>query len=255
MRIGVMLTDTCNFQCKHCMMNSTLDRHLIGDNVLEKFYSIVEANNPDTVCIVGGEPLLFLDKVKEVKKNLKGVCNNFLVYSNGTFLLNSDTRDEVKDLGIEVRISKTRFHKNFWTDDLESLIDESPYWKVEALDDIIAFPRGRALENRVYTNMRCPCSLYTESYSGFWHNDRFLVMQDGSVNIWCPCMGLELANVFKDKDISLDLLISREKKFREYLLDNDLLRTNMLYMCNKICGHYKVTVDGIFKDDSFVCSL
>ena len=249
MKIGLMLTSTCNFQCRHCMVDSTLDKNLADDKVISRFYEIVRYNKPETVCILGGEPLLFVDKVEEIVSNLSRVCNDFLIYSNGSFLLDETKRKRVSDLGVQVRISKTDFHKDFWTDEIEQLINESPYWKIEALNkDIKIFPRGRALTNRVYQNQSCPCSLVGEVYHGRWHSDRFLVMQDGSVNIWCPCMSLELANVFTDSIVTHDLLVEREALLREFLQDLDMLYDDMLFMCNEVCIHFKVTKEGIFRD-------
>lgn len=245
MKIGLMLTDTCNFQCRHCMVDSTSEQHIADDKVINRFYEIVRYNKPETVCILGGEPLLFIDKVEEIISNLNGVCQDFLIYSNGTFLLDETKRKRVSDLGVQVRISKTDFHKDFWTDEIEQLINDSPYWKIEALDRVIkVFPRGRALTNNIYQNQSCPCSLVNEIYHGQWHNDRFLIMQDGSVNIWCPCMSLELANVFTDHIITHDLLMEREGRLRDFLKEMDMFYDDMLFMCNDVCNHFKVTNKG-----------
>lgn len=249
MKIGLMLTDTCNFQCRHCMVDSTPEPHMADDKVIDRFYDIVRYNKPDTACILGGEPLLFLDKVEEMVSSLRGVCNNVLVYSNGSFLLDENKRKRVSDLGVQVRISKTDFHKDFWTEEIEQFINDSPYWKIEALDKSIKiFPRGRALTNNIYKNQSCPCSLVNEEYHGQWHNDRFLIMQDGSVNIWCSCMSLELANVFTDPIITHDLLVEREGKLRDFLKEVDMFYDDMLFMCNEVCKQFKVTKDGIFRD-------
>lgn len=52
-------------------------------------------------------------------------------------------------------------------------------------------------------------------------------MQDGSVNIWCPCMSLELANVFKDSIITHDLLVEREKHLRGYLSSVNMIHDRL----------------------------
>lgn len=253
MKIGLMLTDTCNFQCRHCMVDSTPEQHIADDKVVNRFYEVVRYNKPETVCILGGEPLLFIDKVEEIISNFKGVCQDFLIYSNGSFLLDETKRKRVSDLGVQVRISKTDFHKDFWTDEIEQLINDSPYWKIEALDRTIkVFPRGRALTNNIYQNQSCPCSLVNEIYHGQWHNNRFLIMQDGSVNIWCPCMSLELANVFTDDIITHDLLVEREGKLRDFLKEMDMLYDDMLFMCNEVCNQFKVTNKGVFRDNELL---
>lgn len=253
MKIGLMLTDTCNFQCRHCMVDSTPEKRIADDKVINRFYEVVRYNKPETVCILGGEPLLFIDKVEEIISSLKGVCQDFLIYSNGSFLLDETNRKRVSDLGVQVCISKTDFHKDFWTDEIEQLINDSPYWKIEALDRTIkVFPRGRALTNNIYQNQSCPCSLVNEIYHGQWHNDRFLIMQDGSVNIWCPCMSLELANVFTDDIITHDLLMEREGRLRDFLKEMDMFYDDMLFMCNEVCNQFKVTNKGVFRDNELL---
>lgn len=249
MKIGLMLTSSCNFQCRHCMVDSIRQESIADRSVIERFYEIVRWNQPDMVCIVGGEPFLYLDVIEEIVGNLREICHHFLIYSNGTFLLDEKKRERIKNLGVQVRISKTKFHKDFWNEEIEQLINRSPYWKVDLMaDDIKIFPRGRALSNNVYQDQICPCSLITQEYHGKWHSDRFLVMQDGSVNIWCPCMSLELANVFKDSIITHDLLVEREKHLRGYLSSVNMIHDSMLFMCNEVCNRFKVTKNGIFRD-------
>lgn len=256
MKIGLMLTDSCNFQCKHCMVDSTPELRIADDLVINRFYEIVEFNKPDTVCIVGGEPLLFLDKVEEIVNTVKPYCRDILVYSNGTFLLDSTTRKRVESLGVSVRISKTVYHKDFWTDEIEELINNSKYWKVDLLDkDMKVFPRGRALTNNIYKDQPSYCSLVNQVYTGSWHNGRFLIMQDGSVNIWCPCMSLELANVFTDDIITHDLLVERERILRTYLLSVNMIHDSMHFMCNEVCNRFRVTKDGIYRDGELMKSF
>lgn len=247
MTIGLFLTNSCNFQCRHCLINSTLELHPANEEVINRFYEIVKYNTPETICIVGGEPLLFIDKVEEIVNIIKKYCKKIIIFSNGTFLLDEEKRKRVRKLGVQVRISKTEFHKESWNDKIQDLIDKSPYWKIEGLNrEIPIFPRGRALKNKVYQNQKCPCSLVTEDYNTFYHSNRILIMPDGSINIWCPCMALELANIFKDKIISHKLLVEREIKLREFLKEHNLFREDMLFMCNTICNNFKVTCDGIY---------
>lgn len=253
MTIGLSLTTSCNYQCKHCLVNSTLEKNIASEEVINRFYEIVKYNKPRVICIVGGEPLLYIDKVEEIVNRLKGICSNFIVFSNGTFLLDSEKRERVKKLGVQVRISKTEFHKESWDNQIQALIDETSYWKIEGLGRVIpVFPRGRALKNNVYQEQSCPCSLVKEEYTGHYHNNRILILQDGSVNIWCPCMALELANVFIDEIITHDLLVEREKILREYLKEQNMFKDSMLFMCNDVCEHYKVTKYGIYKDNELV---
>ncbi len=257
MKIGLMYTNRCNFQCKHCMVDSKQeDYDTVSNKVVDKFLEIVAYNKPEQVCIVGGEPLLFIEQIENLVEHIRKYSDDVLIYSNGTFLLDEKKRERVKALGVQVRISKTIYHKDFWNEEIEQLINDSPYWRIELLDKNIAiFPRGRALTNNIYKDQSCPCSLMNEVYHGKWHSDRFLVMQDGSVNIWCPCMSLELANVFQDDTITHDLLVERECKLREFLKEVNMLHDSMLFMCNDVCNHFKVTKDGIFRDEELMESF
>lgn len=254
MRIGLMYTDRCNFQCKHCMVDSKKKNYITAsDDVVNRFLEIVAYNKAEEICIVGGEPLLFIDQIEDIVRRVRTYCDKVLIYSNGTFLLNKDIRERVADLKVKVRISKTDFHKDFWNDDLEELINKSDYWKIELLGkDMRIFPRGRALTNQIYTNSNCPCSLVTGKYEGYYHSNRFLIMPDGSVNIWCPCMSLELANVFQDSIITHDLLRERECKLREYLQGVNMFFDSMEFMCNKVCYSFKVSKHGIYRDNELM---
>jgi hypothetical protein len=254
MKIGLMYSDRCNFQCRHCMVDSKIDNYSVAtEQTVHRFLEIIEHNQPEQVCIVGGEPLLFLDDIELLVQRIRKYCDNVLIYSNGTFLQDENKRQRVKALGVQVRISKTAFHKDFWTPALEALINDCDYWKIEALDkDIKIFPRGRALSNKVYQNQSCPCSLITENYSGSYHSNRILIMPNGSVNIWCPCMSLELANIFEDKLITHDLLQQRECKLRDYLKEVNMFHDNMLFMCNEVCNRFKVTKRGIYRDNELM---
>lgn len=257
MKLGIMYTDRCNFQCRHCMVDSKMENYTVADKkVIDRFLEVVSYNKPEQVCIVGGEPLLFIEQMEVLVKQIREYCQDVLIYSNGSFLLDKDIRERVAALSVQIRISKTQYHKDFWTEDLEELINNSPYWKIESLDkEIKVFPRGRALSNSIYKNQNCPCSLITEKYEGNYHNNRILVMPDGSVNIWCPCMSLELANVFKDDIITYDLLKERERQLRNYLKQVNMFHDSMEFMCNNVCDSFKVTKDGIYRDNELMEEL
>ena len=100
MKIGLMLTSSCNFQCRHCMVDSIRQESIADRSVIERFYEIVRWNQPDMVCIVGGEPFLYLDVIEEIVGNLREICHHFLIYSNGTFLLDEKKRERIKNLGV-----------------------------------------------------------------------------------------------------------------------------------------------------------
>lgn len=173
--------------------------------------------------------------------------------SNGTFLLDEQKRERVKSMGVQIRLSRTDFHKEFWTPEIEKLINSSDYIKIDGLDGRAdVFPRGRALKNKVYNDYPCPCSLITQDYDSFYHSHRILIMPDGSVNIWCPCMSLELANVLTDKEVTHDLLVEREKLLRGYLESVNMIYDSMEFMCNQVCDRFKVTNKGIFRDDELM---
>lgn len=249
MILALMITEQCNFICDHCMIEATMKNSLISDEVLERYYHMLQIGNPDEVYIMGGEPFLHLDKVEEVIKETKKYCTNIMVFSNGSFLLNESKSRRVRNMDVEVRISDDEYHRKKWTEKLKNKIYESGYRVVKRETGADMIPVGRAYEKYKHLEYNMGCSLLTGMYDGRYPNHhRYMVMLNGDVNLYCATVEGALANVFEDEDITYELLVQREKILHNYLMKEVIKSkedTYMAVMCNR-CSKYKVTSDSIF---------
>ena len=182
MVLGIMISKQCNFHCGHCMVNSSHKYSWMEDGVLNKFYELVEYNRPDDVYILGGEPFLHIEKIEEMVSIIKKNCDRITVFTNGSFLLNDDISERVKNLGIIVRVSDDRYHREFWTDKLKERIEQSGYWIVSKDECEEMIPVGRAYEEFKHLKYNMGCSLLTGRYDrDFYPNaERYMVMMDGT---------------------------------------------------------------------------
>lgn len=256
MVLAIMISKQCNFHCRHCMVNSSHEYSWLKDGVLDKFYEMLDRWKPDDVYILGGEPFLHIEKLEQMADRIKKVCNRITVFTNGYFLMNDALAERVKALGVIVRISDDRYHREFWNKKFEEKLKVSGYWVVSKPADEEMIPVGRAFDEFKDLKYNMGCSLITGKYNkDFYPNaERCMVMMDGSVNLYCATIEASLANVFEDEEISYNLLVYREKVLHNYLM-REVIRceedTYMGKLCN-LCPRYKVTREGIFLDDKKV---
>lgn len=250
MVLGIMVSKQCNFHCRHCMVDSSHEYSWIEDAVLEKFFEMLEYGRPDEVYILGGEPFLHINEIENMVARIHRYCDKIVIFTNGSFLMNPRLSERVKALHVTIRISDDRFHREFWTEKFKEKLISSGYWVVtkEASEDMI--PVGRAYEEFKHLKYNMGCSLLTGRYDKeFYPNaERYMVMMDGSVNLYCATIEGALANVFEDNRITYDLLVEREKIFHNYLMKEVIHcqeDTYMGKMCN-LCSKYKITEDAIF---------
>lgn len=255
MVFAIMISNQCNFRCGHCMVESTPEYNLISDKITDRFIEILSCNHADSVYIIGGEPTLHMDYVERLIKRIREYCQDIVIFTNGSFLLNESKSKRVRDWNVRIRISNDRYHRKFWSPKFEQLIAESGYHVEERPDDYEMIPVGRAYEEFKDLQYNMGCSLLSGFYDERYpNNHRVMVMADGRVNLYCAAIEASLANVFEDKDIDYEML-----KQRELILHNYLVRevftsykdTFMGKLCNA-CPHYKVTADEILYDGAHV---
>lgn len=248
---AIMISNQCNFHCGHCMVNSTRSFNLASNEVTDRFIKIISENHADSVYIIGGEPTLHTDYVERLISRIRPFCQDIVIFTNGSFLLDDALSALVKSWNVRIRISNDRFHRKFWTPKLEQRIWESGYHVEERADDYEMIPVGRAYQEFKDLQYNMGCSLLSGFYDERYPNHhRCMVMQDGNVNLYCAAIGACLANVFEDLDFSYEAL-----KRREMILHNYLVRevftsysdTFMGKLCNS-CPHYKVTETEILYD-------
>ena len=212
MVLALMVTEQCNFHCGHCMVNSSHEYSCVSEEIIERFLHTLRIGHPDEVYLLGGEPLLHIDVVEKLTAQIKPYCRNIMIFTNGTFLLNSHLKQKVDDLGVSIRISDDRFHRAQWSQKLEQAILTSGCLiaRKEADEDMI--PVGRAYEEFKHLTYHMGCSLLTGRYDESYPNGhRYMVMLNGDVNLYCATIEGALANVLEEKDVTYDLLVEREK--------------------------------------------
>lgn len=255
MVLAIMITRQCNFHCEHCMVDSSNEFSIISDEIIEKFFDMARIGHPDDVYILGGEPFLHIDVVEKIINGVRDYCQNIMVFTNGSFLLNDKLSERIKKLNISIRISDDRFHRKSWSKKLEEKINKSGYLVVKKDEEEDMIPVGRAYEEFKHLKYNMGCSLLTGRYGDDYPNGhRYMVMMNGDVNLYCATVEAALANVFEDENITYDLLVDREKILHNYLYKNVIKceeDTYMAVMCNK-CPRYKVSSEYIYFDNDIV---
>jgi len=255
MVLALMVTEQCNFHCGHCMVNSSHEYSCVSEEIIERFLHTLRIGHPDEVYLLGGEPLLHIDVVEKLTAQIKPYCRNIMIFTNGTFLLNSHLKQKVDDLGVSIRISDDRFHRAQWSQKLEQAILTSGCLiaRKEADEDMI--PVGRAYEEFKHLTYHMGCSLLTGRYDESYPNGhRYMVMLNGDVNLYCATIEGALANVLEEKDVTYDLLVEREKILHNYLMQEVIRCEEDMYMavmCNR-CSRYKVTARHILYEGRIV---
>lgn len=248
MVLAIMISNQCNFHCGHCMVESTRQFNLISRQVTDRFLEILSLKEADSVYIIGGEPTLHMDYVEQLIGSIREFCNDILIFTNGSFLLNPSLAERVRAWNVRIRISNDRYHRKFWTPALEEAIVNSGYHIEARADDYEMIPVGRAYEEFKDLQYHMGCSLINGRYDERYPNHhRYMVMPDGRVNLYCAAIEASLANVFEDPDICYALLEHRERILHNYLIREVIHSyedTFMGKLCNE-CPHYKVTSDEI----------
>jgi len=137
MDVAFNVTRKCNKGCDYCYLNLTGE-----DLSLEKIKEIVEASNPETVTLTGGEPLMY-PNIEELLSFLSQRGTHIHLLSNG-ILLNEDYLSAIREADVELfvtynepnkRISRNLHHANHKGIDinLHHVLTEKT---VDSLDDI-----------------------------------------------------------------------------------------------------------------------
>ena len=244
MVLSLMVTKQCNFHCGHCMIDSSHEFSCVSEEVVEKWFNMLYIGKPDAVYLVGGEPLLHIDLIEKIVERTKPVCDNIVIFTNGTFLLDSSLKKRVEDLKVTIRISSDKYHRMQWSEELKTAINASSHLIIDKPDDKTMIPVGRAYEEFKHIKKALECSLLTGIYDETYKDGhRYMVLMDGRVNLYCATIEAELANVFEDEIITYDMLVEREKILHNYLYAQVIHCEEDKYMakmCN-LCPHFKVT--------------
>jgi len=117
--IGLEITRNCNLNCSHCLRGNTQNKTMSKEVIHEVFNKVDTITN---IFFSGGEPLLAIDVIEEIIKEIKRrdiEINGFGMVTNGT-VFNDKIHDvlfELYELSIDknsciVEISNDVFHND-----------------------------------------------------------------------------------------------------------------------------------------------
>lgn len=124
--LSVLVTEKCNFSCEHCMYEcgpenkGTFVNENVFDSVIQSVNTLQDARINIDINLIGGEPTLYMSKLRKLLKRLNGVCRIYMT-TNGWWLSNPKaTRrfiDCVNDIDdIYIRISNDVYHDKCFYD-------------------------------------------------------------------------------------------------------------------------------------------
>ena len=108
--IFIMLGRRCNFNCRYCMqLNSSDKLDKLPTEINEDIYDFItdiadNQNNPLYIHFYGGEPLVYIKKIKEIVKHLDHKNIKFSVITNGS-LITSKIADYLNEHDFGVAVS------------------------------------------------------------------------------------------------------------------------------------------------------
>jgi uncharacterized protein len=97
----LVLTYRCNFDCVYCFQKAFRDNSSVSDKVVNGFIKYIrnhENGRKVRVTFFGGEPLLEMQRIKEISMKLSDLKYSFSVVTNGS-LLTKHIVNELKSLG------------------------------------------------------------------------------------------------------------------------------------------------------------
>ncbi|PVU70521.1 radical SAM/SPASM domain-containing protein [Sulfolobus sp. SCGC AB-777_L09] len=98
----LVLTYRCNFDCVYCFQKAFRDNSSVSDKVVNGFIKYIrnhENGRKVRVTFFGGEPLLEMQRIKEISMKLSDLKYSFSVVTNGS-LLTKHIVNELKSLGL-----------------------------------------------------------------------------------------------------------------------------------------------------------
>ncbi len=128
----IVLGYKCNFECKHCVSNSGPSNAIsLSKKDLAQIYKSVNQNNSpiDAIHFSGGEPLLYVDTIREIQQNITRNDITYTMTTNGSLLpRNLKSLEEIK-LN-KIIFSYDKFHHEYissekFSDAISSLKDDS----------------------------------------------------------------------------------------------------------------------------------
>lgn len=108
--VALFLTDKCNFNCSYCLVKK--GNGVASFEVLDKAIKLVNDLEVEHLAVFGGEPLLAVDELEYLLKNIK--CK-VVVTTNGS-IYNDKVKALLKYPNLRLRISLDGFDQMFRSD-------------------------------------------------------------------------------------------------------------------------------------------
>jgi len=103
--LDVELTTKCNLKCPYCYLGTNIERKDMSSETIDLLVKFIEKFGKGTsIAIFGGEPLIVLDKVKELINKTNKIASRYTILSNGT-IGNEEIQNYVKENHIRVQRS------------------------------------------------------------------------------------------------------------------------------------------------------
>lgn len=250
MNTGLILSDNGYDFFAHCSRNQCGNK-IADDETIQSFLNSVKCNvskagfdrDKQTIifCKISDSTLKQLEYIMSELKKIYGKSDlklDVAIYITES-VITTELVQRLKVFSAHIRMNRENNTAENWGTILQALYESG-----------VSFSLREKCSNR--GNKKCACSLVTKRYSFAY--DTYTFCPDGSVRL-CDELGFistELANVHTDKDITYELLVKREQLLRDYLVEENLLSDNLGGMHENVCSRFKVTRDGIYRDEELV---
>lgn len=142
MHAAIQINTVCNYQCAHCMFSCNSNGKWMSPETAQFTTRLLKDSRIDELSIYGGEPFLNIEKFNYYQLMFFPLVDRIFISSNGTFLLNNKKTEYVFDIinnrkysdyerSIQVRISASDFHKDFWSNKMKFEIQQFKYYLQE----------------------------------------------------------------------------------------------------------------------------
>jgi len=117
-KITLIYTNICNISCRHCFWGKTTKPNRLSNVLMDSILSSCAENGIGSICISGGEPMLFFDEFKGIIEKHKSSFQTVGICSNGFW---GDTQEKAeyymasfKQIGMNlIELSYDVFHAEF----------------------------------------------------------------------------------------------------------------------------------------------
>lgn len=146
-----MLGDNCNLACRYCIQGNNIERpKILPKDINPSIYRFIKelSSKNRNLCLLfyGGEPLLYLDKIKEIIENTENNYIYYMIITNG-LLLTKDIINYFNTKRVDLIISwdglrsiNTRYYDVFSNEEHKQLIFKSNILGINSVISSMNYP-------------------------------------------------------------------------------------------------------------------